>query len=117
MSLTRVFVRGLALQARIGIHPHEQEADQALIIDVELDLEGGHWRGLGDTVDYTRIADHAEAIAGAGHISLVETFAHRLAAACLNEPKVTRARVRVEKPGALSPRAAGAGVEIVLERG
>lgn len=117
MSATRVFVRGLSIQAQIGIHPHELGADQALVIDVELELEGGHWRGLGDTVDYERIAHHAEAIAGAGHISLVETFAHRLAVACLDEPKVTRARVRVEKPGALAPRAAAAGVEIVLERG
>jgi len=32
------------------------------------------------------------------------------------DPRVIRARVRVEKPEALAPDAAAAGVEVVLER-
>jgi len=46
----------------------------------------------------------------------VETFAERLARACLADPRVTQARVRVEKPLALAPDAVGAGVEVVLVR-
>ena len=111
-----MFVRGLAISALIGVHAHEQDEPQPLLVDVDLHLEGGHWRGLGDTIDYERVVRHAEAIAAAGHISLVETFAHRLAVACLDEPKVKGVRVRVEKPRALAPKAAAAGVEIVLER-
>ena len=41
----------------------------------------------------------------------------RLAEACLQDARVTRARVRIEKPLALAPHAVGAGVEIVLQRG
>ena len=35
---TRIFVKGLMIQASIGVHPHEYEATQPIIIDVELDM-------------------------------------------------------------------------------
>ncbi len=113
---TCVFVRGLRVGAQIGVHAHEHGRRQPLILDIELEVAGEPWRGIGETVDYTRIVAHARAIADQGHVGLVETFAWRLARACLAEPNVTRARVRVEKPEALAPDAHGAGVEIVAER-
>jgi dihydroneopterin aldolase len=115
--VTKVFVRGLRLEAEIGVHSHEKGRRQPLIVDVELDVAAGGWRALGDTVNYERIADAARAIAGHGHIGLVESFAQRLAEACFHEPRVLRARVRVEKPLALAPDADAAGVEITAVRG
>lgn len=115
-ATTRIFVRGLTVQARIGVHAHEHGRDQPLIVDVDLDIDTAGWKALADTVNYEKVAAHAQAIAGAGHIGLVESFAHQLAVACLAEPRVLRVRVRVEKPLALAPRAAAAGVEIVLVR-
>jgi dihydroneopterin aldolase len=47
---------------------------------------------------------------------VVESFAERLATACLGDPRVLKARVRVEKPLALAPHAAAAGVEITAVR-
>ncbi|MEO8927526.1 MAG: dihydroneopterin aldolase [Caulobacteraceae bacterium] len=115
--VTKVFVRGLAIEAEIGVYPHEQGRRQPLIVDVELDVAAAGWRALADTVNYESIAAAARAIAAAGHIGLVESFAQRLAEACFAEPRVLRARVRVEKPLALAPHAAAAGVEIVAVRG
>ncbi len=115
--VTKVFVRGLAVEAEIGVHAHEQGRRQPLIVDVELDDAAAGWRALADTVDYETIARRARAIAAAGHIGLVESFAERLARACFEEPRVLRARVRVEKPLALAPHAAAAGVEITAVRG
>ena len=112
---TRVFVRALRVEAEIGLHAHEQGRRQALIVDVELDLAGEPWRSIHQTVDYERVVAHAQAVADEGHVLLVETFAWRLARACLREPGVTRARVRVEKPLALSPAAEGAGAEVIAE--
>jgi 7,8-dihydroneopterin aldolase/epimerase/oxygenase len=34
--LRLVFVRGLALQARLGVHPHERAAPQRVVVGVEL---------------------------------------------------------------------------------
>ncbi len=115
-ATTTVFVRGLAIAARIGVYEHEEGRDQPLHVDADLEIETDGWSRLSDTVNYERVGVHARAIASAGHIGLVETFAHRLAVACLGEPKVIRVRVRVEKPLALAPDAAAAGVEIELRR-
>ena len=115
----KVFVRGLTVSAEIGVYAHEEGRSQPLVVDVELtvDTPAAGWRSIVETVNYERIGEHARAIAAAGHIGLVETFAWRLAHACLEEARVNRVRVRVEKPMALAPDAEAAGVEIVLERG
>jgi dihydroneopterin aldolase len=112
----KVFVRGLTVDAEIGVYAHERGRRQPLIVDVELDVAPGGWRTIGETVNYERIVGHARNLADGGHILLVETFAWRLARACLAEPCALRVRVRVEKPHALAPQAQAAGVEIIVER-
>ena len=114
---TRVFVRGLRLEAEIGVHDHERGRRQPLVIDVELDIAPGGWNALSDTVNYETIAAAARLIAADGHTGLVESFAQRLAERCLADPRVVRARVRIEKPMALAPAAEAAGVEIIAVRG
>jgi dihydroneopterin aldolase len=115
--VTKVFVRGLKVEAGIGVYDEEHGRLQALIADVELDVAVSHCEKLSDTVNYETIAQAARRIAAEGHIGLVETFAERLAEACFEDPRVTRARVRVEKPSALAPHAAAAGVELTAVRG
>lgn len=115
--VTKVFVRGLKVEAWIGVYDHEHGRQQPLVIDVELDVAATHCEQLGDTVNYETILQAAQGIAAEGHIDLVETFAERLALACFDDARVTRARVRVEKPLALAPHAAAAGVEITAVRG
>ena len=114
--VTKVFVRALRVEAWIGVYDHEHGRRQPLVIDVELDVAASHCERLGDTVNYETIGEAARAIADEGHIDLVETFAERLAQACFADSRVTRARVRVEKPLALAPHAAAAGVEITAVR-
>jgi dihydroneopterin aldolase len=114
--ITKVFVRGLDIDAHIGVYKHEKGRPQRLVIDVELDVAVTDWSQLTETVNYEVIAAKARRVAAEGHRGLVETFAHHLAEACFEEPKVTRARIRVEKPSALAPDAAAAGVEITAVR-
>jgi len=113
---SKVFVTGLRLEVEIGVYRHERGRTQPLVIDVELDVHTAGAVRLRDTVNYETVANAAREIAAEGHIMLVETFAERLAQACLTDERVTLARVRVEKPLALAPQAAGAGVEIILAR-
>jgi len=115
--MTKIFVTGLKLEAEIGVYPHERGRAQPLVVDVELDVPSAGADRLRDTVNYETIAKAAREVAAEGHIMLVEAFAERLARACLADERVTRARVRVEKPLALAPEAAGAGVEVTLVRG
>jgi dihydroneopterin aldolase len=110
----KVFVEGLELEASIGILEHEHEVRQPLIIDIELDVDTGPpvEGDINSVFDYRIPVEHAKALVEAGHIELVETFAEDLAAACLQDKRVKRARIRVAKPNAI-PEAHLSGVEIV----
>jgi dihydroneopterin aldolase len=114
--VARVFVRGLKVEAEVGVYAHERGHTQPLVVDVELDVTTARAEHLSQTVNYETIAAAARDLAAEGHIELVETFAERLAERCLVDPRVTRARVRVEKPMALAPHAEAAGVEITAVR-
>jgi dihydroneopterin aldolase len=106
-----VFVRGLALEAEIGLYPHERGRPQPLVVDVEATLADAEPASLADSLDYDAVVAAARALCAGGHIDLVETFARRLAAACLAHPTVASVVVSVEKPQAV-PGARAAGVRI-----
>jgi dihydroneopterin aldolase len=113
----KIFVTGMQIQAEIGVYKHERGRAQPLVVDVELDVPIAGAEKLGETLNYEAILAAARDVAAQGHITLVETYAERVALACLADPRVTRVRVRVEKPLALAPDALAAGVEITLARG
>ncbi|HEY3951018.1 dihydroneopterin aldolase [Phenylobacterium sp.] len=115
-AMTRVFVSGLKVQAQIGVYRHEIGRVQPLVLDVELDVPTAGAARLSETLNYETILAAARDIAAGGHIELVETFAERLAHACLADDRVTQAKVRVQKPLALAPDATAAGVEITVVR-
>ena len=111
----KVFVRGLRVEAGIGVYDHEHGRLQTLVIDVTLELSPHDVERLADTVNYETIAEAARAIVAEGHVGLVESFAERLALDALRDARVRRVTVRVEKPGALEA-AAAAGCEVVYAR-
>lgn len=110
-----VFVRGLTIEAGIGVYDHEQGRLQTLVISVVLTLEPHVVARLSDTVNYETVAAAARAIAAEGHVGLVETFAQRLALACLDDARVRRAEVSIDKPGALDG-AEAAGCTVAYAR-
>lgn len=103
-----VFVRGLALHARLGVYPHEKAAPQRVVIGIELavadpDAPGGVGAdALARVVDYGGVVAIARAACADGHTLLVETLAERIAVAALGDPRVLAARVTVEKPDAFA---------------
>ncbi len=115
---TRVFVKGLRVSASIGVHPHEHETRQTILVDVALDLgalPGPRRDRLAETFDYQAVATHVASLAREGHVQLVETLAQRIAAWCLEDARVQSVSVRIEKPDALEG-AHAAGCELVLYR-
>jgi dihydroneopterin aldolase len=114
-----VFLRGLELMARLGVHPHEKAAPQRIRLSVELLVQdesapdGVGADALQRVVDYQRLVELARAVVGSGHVLLVETLAERIAAAALEDGRVERARVTVEKPDIFADVDA---VGVVVER-
>ena len=98
-GVRHVFLRDMVLLASIGVYTHEQGVRQRVRINVDLAVadDGDTRDRLDRVVNYAQVAEAVRGIVAAGHIKLVETLAERVAAACLGDERVLRARVRVEK--------------------
>jgi 7,8-dihydroneopterin aldolase/epimerase/oxygenase len=124
-GLRHVFLRDMVLNASIGVYPREHEGKQRIRVNVDLAVQDDgalpQSRApvgrdeLARVVDYAELAGKVRAIVGAGHVRLVETLAERIAEACLGDPRIELARVRVEKLDVFAD-AASAGVEIERRR-
>ncbi|NNJ27087.1 dihydroneopterin aldolase [Alienimonas chondri] len=114
----RVIVRDLLCRGILGIHPEERTTPQAVVVSLTLECDtrpAAESEFIADAIDYSAVADKARALVETGRFQLVETLCDRLAAACLEDPRVAACEVSVEKPDALAD-AAGVGVTIRRER-
>ena len=113
--LRRVFIRGLELQARLGVHAHEKAAPQRILVHVDLDVQDdGPDIGadnLRRVVDYEDVVQAAKRAVSGGHVLLVETLAETIAAFALHDPRAVRAVVEIEKPDAFAD-VASVGVRV-----
>ena len=112
-----IFIHELRLETTIGVHAHERQARQALILDLELGADirpAAATDRLNDTLDYQAVAQRMAELAAASEFQLVETLAERLAELLLWEFAAPWLRLTLRKPGAL-PEAREAGV--CIERG
>lgn len=124
-GIRHVFLRDLLLSARIGVYAQEHGRTQRIRVNVDLGVTDDAALAtsraavgqddLTRVVDYAAIAKQVRAIVAAGHVQLVETLAERIAEACLADPRVQLARIRVEKLDVL-PDGASAGVEVERRR-
>ena len=121
-GLRRVFIRDLVLPARVGIHDHEREQAQPVIINVDASVEeasegtageaaAGSTSTIADVVCYETLTEQIKEVLAAGHIDLVEVLAENIATRLLADPRIIWLRIRLEKPEAIA-EAAGVGVEI-----
>ena len=108
-----LLVRDLVLSARIGVHPQEARAPQRIRLNLDLGVAEGDRapEDLAEVVDYEALVERVRRLVASRHVKLVETLAERVAALCLEDPRVRSARVRVEKLDAI-PDTAAVGVEI-----
>lgn len=115
-GLRHVFVRDLVISARIGVYEHEKTQPQRIRINLDLSVREGAadlMDRLENVVCYETVLDRVRGIVTAGHVNLVETLADRIAEACLEDARVRRAQVRVEKLDVFSDTAS---VGVTIER-
>ena len=114
LALRHVYVRDLRLQARIGIHPHEREASQPILVNLSAavrELPDGTPEAIDDVVCYEKLSKTMARIIERGHVDLVETLVETIAEEILTDKRIHRLRLRIEKPQAIA-EAASVGVEI-----
>jgi FolB domain-containing protein len=116
--LDRIHIADLLVRCIVGTNPGERAKPQDVVINVTLhaDLRAAcRSDRIEDTVDYRSLKQRIVEMVEASHFFLVEALAEAVSDICLSDPRVRKARVRVEKPTALR-FARTVGVEIERER-
>lgn len=115
----RIHIQDLLCRCIVGINPEEREKQQDVIINITLDVDlsaASLSDDITDTVDYKGIKTRVIEAVERSTDFLIERLAQRVADVCLADERVGRARVRVDKPGALR-FAKTVAVEIERTRG
>lgn len=97
----RIELRGLRVDAIVGVLPHERTTPQPLEIDLDIETDlapAGESDDLRDTVDYGAIVAIVEDVTMASQPLLLERLAELLASAVLeHEPRVAAVTIAVRK--------------------
>ncbi|HEX9879658.1 MAG TPA: dihydroneopterin aldolase [Candidatus Binatia bacterium] len=99
-----IFIKNLRLKTIIGINDWERHEKQDVVINVELELGGsqaGETDCIDDTVNYKSLTKNIIREVEQSQFYLLEKMAHRILQLALQDNRVARARVEVDKPGAL----------------
>ena len=113
----RVHIRGLRLNAQVGVYEEEKHYPQRLLLDLELvvQLTDNSPDKISQVVDYGALASSIRTLALQQHTELLETLAEQIAQLCLRDPRVTRVDLRLEKPDIFSD-ADGVGISLSIMR-
>ena len=102
--MDKVFIKDLLVRGIIGVNDWERKKAQEILINVTVFTDtskAGESDDIKECVDYSALAKKLQAHAESVGRLTVEALANDLARICLEQRGVTRAIVRVEKPGAM----------------
>jgi len=101
MDTQTIFIEGLRIDARIGVHAHEKGRVQPLELDAEIRIADARFHPsrdrLDEVFDYQTIRAAMIEVVERGHIHLLETLADRVIERLLSMGDVRAVRVRVRK--------------------
>ncbi len=116
--MDKITIKNLRLRCLIGINPDELKEEQEIILNVS------YWYDfskavksdrISDAVNYGEINNAIIKLVEGSKFNLAETLAERIAALCMANPRIMRAKVRVEKTKALKS-AQSVGAQVIRER-
>lgn len=115
LGTDKIFVRDFVLPVQIGAYSFEHGHTQKVRFDVTADVLRitDHPEDMRHVFSYDIIMDGIRTIVAKGHVQLSEALAEHVAALVLENPRVMRVTVRVEK---LELGPGGVGVEIERKR-
>ncbi|MER7797337.1 dihydroneopterin aldolase [Microbacterium sp. NPDC096154] len=97
---------GLRAFGRHGVFDFERENGQDFVVDLRLGLStsrAAETDDVADTVHYGELAERVVAIVGGEPVNLIETLAHRIADAVMEDERIRFVAVTVHKPQAPIP--------------
>lgn len=115
--IDQIQIKDLLLRTIIGINEEERRNRQDVLINITLFADtrpAGVSDEIADAVNYRTITKRVIQLVENSEFYLVEKMAAEIANICMEDPRVERARVSVEKPGALR---FARSVGVTIERG
>jgi len=112
-----VRIRGLKVEAIVGVHEWERRVPRPVVIDLELATDvarAARHDALKDALDYAAVAQFVSEFVATSDFQLIETLAERLAEKVQKNFGVAWLKLEVHKPGAV---AGAADVSVSIERG
>lgn len=110
----KILIKDLTLRCIIGVNESERRQKQDVVINIILwsdFTKATKTDDIDKTVDYKKINKSIIELVENSKFFLVETLAERIAQLCLQNERVRKVKVSVEKPGALRfARSVGAEV-------
>jgi D-erythro-7,8-dihydroneopterin triphosphate epimerase len=100
----KIRIKNLKLRTVVGIYAWERSEPQDVIINIEMEFEGSRAAetdNIEDTVDYKTLKKQIIAEVESSRCNLIEKLAGRILSILMNDPKVQKATVEVDKPHAL----------------
>lgn len=108
-------IKDLLLRTIVGTNADERVHKQDVLINITLQADtrrAGDSDDIEDTVNYRSVAKQVIQLVEQSEYQLVERLASEIARVCLQDTRVQRARVSVEKPGAVRfARSVGVTIE------
>lgn len=114
MPLT-LFIKDLVIAGTHGVHDHEKESPQRFCVTVELHTPKSKAPisdNLADTVDWSRLREDIIKIVEGKTYNLTERLAMEIAAKMLEDKRITKAVVTIDKIDAFESGAPGVRLEV-----
>jgi dihydroneopterin aldolase len=111
-----VYIRNLEIETVIGIYDWEREIRQMITIDLDMAFDirkAASSDAIEDTLDYKAVAKRLISFVEVSEFQLIETLAEEIASIVLNEFKVSRLKLTLGKPGAVT---GARDVGVIIER-
>ena len=116
--MDRILIKDLMVRGILGINPDERTNRQDILVNITMwaDISAAaESDDIDDAVNYKTIAKRVIAHLEEGEPMLVERVVQEIADICLEDDRVDRVEVTVEKPGALR-FARSVGISIIRSR-
>jgi FolB domain-containing protein len=97
-------IKNLRLNGIIGVNPWEKTEPQPLTVSIDVEFDGSRAAitdKLEDTIDYSDLASRVIEHVNASRCELIETLAGNLLKLAMEDTRVKRARIEVEKTNAI----------------
>ena len=114
----KVLVKGLSLDASIGVFEWEKKIKQRLIFDLELVCDfskASESDDIHDAVNYAQVCEEIDKLIALKHYQLLEFLAERICCHLFDCFDVSAIKLSIFKPEAV-PKTTSVGVEVFRER-